>query len=147
MAIDHKRNKLPSSQESVVLFGARCYSRLTHLLKEVLKMILLNASAIPASSISKSGKDFPPTDCDVTCDRQKIPAISTSLIHDIVSSGVERCTCTHIGLEADSPTLEVISRLGMFQKCNSEIAFLGVSTSYNFEKMFLRYNAYEFQVS
>ena len=49
-------------------------------------MVFLNADAILASSLSKSGKNFPLIDCDVI--RLSIDlAISTSLIRDTVSRG------------------------------------------------------------
>ena len=49
-------------------------------------MIFLNEDAIFASSISKSGKCCPSTDCDVKRSSTDL-AISTSLIHDTATVG------------------------------------------------------------
>ena len=68
-------------------------------------MIFLNADAIHAPSISKSRKDSAVIEFDVR-KSSKDPAISTSLIHDTVSSGVK--SHAHFGLEADTPVLKVV---------------------------------------
>ena len=80
--------------------------------------------------LSRSGKDFHLIDCDVT--RSSIdPAISTSLIHGKVSSGVDVLklsnTECHLGL-------------GIFRNAIPR-------QQYNFEIKFLQYDAKKIQVS
>ena len=103
--------------------GSELYRKLWLIESGHREIIFLNADAILASSISKSRKDSPPIDCDVIWSSDDL-AISTSWIHDIVSSGVDVLTHTSV-LKLTLQNWQSCS--WNFPKCRYVITQLGVS--------------------